>query len=77
MKNVDKYDKHLLCKLHINPKESPKSLFSPDLLSQSVTQQVFIEFLHVPDIVLGFGNAVVNKTVTSKQGQTDKKKINR
>lgn len=43
---------------YISVLKSHQNLFSPDFLSQSVTQQVFIKFLHVPDTVLGFGNAV-------------------
>lgn len=76
-KNVDKCDKHSFCRLRTNAQESLKSLFSSDLVIHSLTQQIFLEFLHVPDTLLGFRNAVVNKTVTSKQEMTDKKQTDR
>ena len=34
-----------------------------DLISHPLTQQIFIESLHVPDGVLGFGNAVLNSYI--------------
>lgn len=53
--NIHAEDYIFMYKNHQNP------LFSSDLVIQPLTQQIFIEFLHVPDTVLGFRNAVVNK----------------